>query len=85
MSVQLANRGQLDLARAVQAFAPQMNPPLSEKEVVKATLLEKALARDSQDRQLQQAVRPPQASNFRNQRFAETTQPQPFRAGILWE
>jgi hypothetical protein len=50
VSDQLSSQGQLELARAVRAFAAHMPPPLTEKEMVRATLLKKAQTRDSQDR-----------------------------------
>jgi hypothetical protein len=49
VSDQLADQGQAELARAVRAFSAQMPPPLTEKEMVRATLLKKARVRDSQD------------------------------------
>jgi type IV secretory pathway VirD2 relaxase len=51
VSDRLVSQGQLELARAVRAFAAQMSPPLTEKEMVRAALLKMARARDSQDPQ----------------------------------
>jgi hypothetical protein len=51
LSDQLASQGQLELARKVRAFAAQLPPPLTEKEVLRAALLQKARARDAQDPQ----------------------------------
>jgi len=51
VSDQLTRQGQLELARAVRAFIAQLPDPRTEKEQIKATLLEEARARGSEERQ----------------------------------
>jgi type IV secretory pathway VirD2 relaxase len=50
VSDQLATQGQLELAQAVRAFVAQLPQPRTEKELIKAALLEMGRARDPQDR-----------------------------------
>jgi hypothetical protein len=51
ISDQLAEEGHFELAREVQAFIARMPAPRTEKEMLKAAILEKARAKDSPDRQ----------------------------------
>jgi hypothetical protein len=50
ISAQLDAQGQAELAQAARTFAADMPPPLTEKEQIRATLLEKAAARRPHDR-----------------------------------
>jgi len=51
VSDQLTRQGQQGLAQAVRAFVAQLPPPRTERELIKATLLEKSRTRDSQELQ----------------------------------
>jgi len=51
ISARLDAQGQTELAQAARRFAREMPPPLTEKEQIRATLLEKAAARRPRDRQ----------------------------------
>jgi hypothetical protein len=51
LSAQLANQGELELALAVSTFVAQLPPPLTEKEVLRAALLEKTRTRGPRGRE----------------------------------
>jgi hypothetical protein len=89
MKVQLVCSSVADIRRS-------NDPPLTEREMGKVALPGKAPARDSQDRlragasmgalpEFLQGESEITRVNFHDQRFSETTAPQPFRVGVLWE